>query len=983
MGRFSLLTLAYGERYLEDRAVLLEATPPLTTRPVTGRLKVASWSLTLDPDDQEAPVLRVMLRECERPPEARGETVAGFTLAPRVVLHKRDMHAPFVSHVQPEGAPPLRFTLLHAPLPPLLALTAALHEALYLPEAEAEARICSATAGGGGFDLTSLVDPLEARELQPAGNNQASQPHRSLVGEIAVTRVWPMTHAPALLLLTRSRLYLQSPAEGSSGGGVTHWLLSQLRCVVRRRHRMRHLALEMQFDETEWGTAEAGSPAVPGRSASGSVLLAFPCRDSRERFLASLCSARAALGLPALPPPPESRLTEMRVRWQHGLLSTFDYLLFLNDCAGRSSLDLSQHPVFPWVISDYSSPTLDLADPAVYRDLSRPIGALDEARLRLFRERYASMPPGEAFMFGTHFSAPAFVAFFLLRSAPELTLHLHGGKYDDPDRLFCSMKEAWVSCLRSTSDVKELIPQFYDPTLHNPPSASFLVNSRGLPLGRRSSGAPVGDVQLPPWADSPVHFVTTCRAALEGAVGSARVHLWIDLIFGHKQRGAAAAEADHVFCKQAYEGAIDLDALTETERRVVDLQVQEFGQMPAQLFTRPHPPRRPSAHAGALLSEDELCNAVAAAEAAEWGVGAKTQQLQPFSPGEGCGPVGGSSLLPSLRLRHRARLQPGPVSSVFLAEDGTTACATGGTALRVYCSIRGRSLRTAASVAGGADVSSCVQLPGLDLVCVGGWDGSLRLYSVGRACVTASVPHAHAAGISFLCIGPAGLLSGGWDGVLRLWRPSYHSLTPVWRSAVSASAVSCAALHPDHPALAAAGARDGSVSVYDVSTGGGGAAVRSWRHAGGGEVSAVSLGGAPGAPVVVSACLGVSILVGDATGRAPPVPLCRAGTPQFAVCASGDHAVSAGEGGAVHVWELRRARLVATLRAGEGGAVRSAHLVVGEGGAQLLLGLSDGSVELWGAEVGRPRGAEAGCPLGERVESGRESGAGGRATWGP
>ena len=43
--------------------------------------------------------------------------------------------------------------------------------------------------------------------------------------------------------------------------------------------------------------------------------------------------------------------------------------------------DLTQYPVFPWVLADYSSHELDLTDPGVYRDLSKPMGALDEVLL--------------------------------------------------------------------------------------------------------------------------------------------------------------------------------------------------------------------------------------------------------------------------------------------------------------------------------------------------------------------------------------------------------------------------------------------------------------------------------------------------------------------------------------------------------------------------------------------------------------------------
>ena len=40
------------------------------------------------------------------------------------------------------------------------------------------------------------------------------------------------------------------------------------------------------------------------------------------------------------------------------------------------------------MLSDYTSPTIDLNDPAVFRDLSKPIGALHPPRLKQFVERY-------------------------------------------------------------------------------------------------------------------------------------------------------------------------------------------------------------------------------------------------------------------------------------------------------------------------------------------------------------------------------------------------------------------------------------------------------------------------------------------------------------------------------------------------------------------------------------------------------------------
>ena len=50
-----------------------------------------------------------------------------------------------------------------------------------------------------------------------------------------------------------------------------------------------------------------------------------------------------------------------------GRVSNFEYLMFLNREAGRSFQDLTQYPVFPWVVADYASATLDLDSDATFR----------------------------------------------------------------------------------------------------------------------------------------------------------------------------------------------------------------------------------------------------------------------------------------------------------------------------------------------------------------------------------------------------------------------------------------------------------------------------------------------------------------------------------------------------------------------------------------------------------------------------------------
>jgi hypothetical protein len=53
----------------------------------------------------------------------------------------------------------------------------------------------------------------------------------------------------------------------------------------------------------------------------------------------------------------QSKVVERWVNWE---ISNFEYLMFLNQLAGRSYNDLTAYPVFPWVLQDYTSRKLNL-----------------------------------------------------------------------------------------------------------------------------------------------------------------------------------------------------------------------------------------------------------------------------------------------------------------------------------------------------------------------------------------------------------------------------------------------------------------------------------------------------------------------------------------------------------------------------------------------------------------------------------------------
>lgn len=288
-------------------------------------------------------------------------------------------------------------------------------------------------------------------------------------------------------------------------------------------------------------------------------------------------------------------LTKLTKNWRKRRISNFDYLMKLNFIAGRSKNDLSNYIVFPWVLNNYSSKILDLDDRNNYRDLSKPMGALDEERLQKFIGRYKALKKEKddlniPFMYGSHYSSKCGVVLhYLIRKRPFTGLHrkLQGGKFDIASRLFDSVRREWEKASKdSFARVNELIPEFYsDP--------SFLRNENSWQFGEMADGKIVSDVLLPPWAEgSAENFVNIMRKALESEICSESLHNWIDLIFGYRQQGKEAKRANNVFHQHTYYTPRDLDNKKEYEKQSILLQVDDFGSCPQQLFFRPHPRRK-------------------------------------------------------------------------------------------------------------------------------------------------------------------------------------------------------------------------------------------------------------------------------------------------------------------------------------------------------------------------------------------------------
>jgi factor associated with neutral sphingomyelinase activation len=268
------------------------------------------------------------------------------------------------------------------------------------------------------FDISNFVDVREQ-----------IQTNSSIVCSI----VTPLQNQNGLLVITNERIYFQKqqsyciPSSSGSqhqqhcyyGGSVQRWNLYAVIAIARRYHGLRDSALEIYFQDNLIDNFSVSSRNTTTTASSySSILFAFERRHDREliiRCLQQSYSGTTGVGanfrqsgnnntntssfsnnngnnmnqLPCF--TDRDFVVQVVQEWKHGRISNFDYLMALNSAAGRTFHDLSRYPVFPWVIQDYSSSKLDLTNEATFRDLSKPIGALNDERLDYFKKRLRSM----------------------------------------------------------------------------------------------------------------------------------------------------------------------------------------------------------------------------------------------------------------------------------------------------------------------------------------------------------------------------------------------------------------------------------------------------------------------------------------------------------------------------------------------------------------------------------------------------------------
>uniref|UniRef100_K3WM84 BEACH domain-containing protein n=1 Tax=Globisporangium ultimum (strain ATCC 200006 / CBS 805.95 / DAOM BR144) TaxID=431595 RepID=K3WM84_GLOUD len=831
--RFSLLLLEDGEFFLDDFSVYRYLDPvPNAQRKVQGRMKVCTRGFFFEPQDINLPILRFPFRDMQRMPMAELFDQSGgdcgvylsFETKTIVEMKERGVDHPYVQKdtSSPENgvASKYVFALLHSKIEDFLRSVQPIwelaHQKGVLNKVDEEMLLAPVLRPRltDQFDSSLLVDFRE-RPLLTKGK--------------LVDRIVPLLKYPGCLMLTNHRLYFQPAQVNNVGDPVLNWAYETIEYLYKRRHMLKQTGLEIFLKNGD--------------------SFFFSCRSRRDRD--ELYDMM--VNQPALKRLQQTDLESMMLKWQKREVSNYDYLLYLNNAAGRTMNDLTQYPVFPWILTNYESSTLDLSDPSIYRDLSKPIGALNQERLE----------------------------FFQVRMAPEYMLCLQNGKFDAADRLFRSISSTWKSCLTNHADLKELIPAFFDETFA---ASEWLRNGRNLDLGTTQKHTRVGDVVLPPWASNPADFVRKNREALESEYVSAHLHEWINLIFGYKQQGEEAIQANNLFYYLSYEGSVDLETISDpVEKCSFEAQIQEFGQTPKHLFAGPHPARSeigknvqiavpepivsPRKRQASDASSSSSVTNGSSFHSAEDRSSITKDTSNPYdNVDENAGgfarksmfgfrgrsinvPIQAQRLVGGITAQIRRRmsteapirrwgwtfsgkkivgdapfwagssphtLHSGEITSLVLARDGRALFSTGkDKTLKISATLDGTLRR---NLSCNLALSCCDVSPDEKYVFIGSVDNCLYMYSVDIGRVIDQVT-AHDDGLSAICVYDDRVLTSSWDGSIKTWHYTSSGITSAPLSTFMECEESVVQLSVSADgSVGAAGTRNGMVYLIDLRT---------------------------------------------------------------------------------------------------------------------------------------------------------------------
>ena len=195
----------------------------------------------------------------------------------------------------------------------------------------------------------SLIKSVSEKPMLPENN-------------ILTRRVLPLTHIYGYIYITSQSVYFEA-LNNISATSVDHFPISKIHKLFKRRYQLRNIGLQIQLENSSGIQLESNKPI--------SYYFTFQSENHRN-IIFTILSKKVSSSCIKI-----QTLEKITFMWQMKEISNYEYLMYLNQAGNRSVNDLSQYPVFPWILSQYQKEEIDLEDEANYRDLGKPIGALN------------------------------------------------------------------------------------------------------------------------------------------------------------------------------------------------------------------------------------------------------------------------------------------------------------------------------------------------------------------------------------------------------------------------------------------------------------------------------------------------------------------------------------------------------------------------------------------------------------------------------
>ena len=330
--------------------------------------------------------------------------------------------------------------------------------------------------------------------------------------------------------------------------------------------------------------------------------------------------------------------------FKKGKISNYEYLLYLNKLSTRSFNDLSQYPVFPWIIKNIcklmdEEKILDLKNinneyseklektktqetfedeenDKFFRNMKYPISMQSpskrETEMMKFKEdsQYAKYP----YHLGTHYSTSSYIFYYLMRINPysQNMIQLQNYRQENPNRMFLSFGDT-QKILETSTDNRELIPDLFC-------YIDYFCNLNCSFLGLRAEDVLVDDFNIYDHFDNTkdkeinnniistfVKYLYVHKKILNDVTMKKGISQWVDIIFGKKQfpeKKEEKALSCNIFGKLSYEQCTRLDVKLEkykkkyekelnkdTEKKLLTkIQnkiniINNFGACPCQILT--------------------------------------------------------------------------------------------------------------------------------------------------------------------------------------------------------------------------------------------------------------------------------------------------------------------------------------------------------------------------------------------------------------